>query len=68
MRSARSSVGPRGLGDPERARFHPESSGDRPAGRAGDYDPPRLDAPTLRVDTSDGYRPDFEAIVEFSRR
>src|SRR5690349_2486737 len=50
----------RGLDDPARARFHPE-------GRAGDYDPPRLEVPTLRVDTSDGYRPDFAAIVEFAR-
>ncbi len=55
----------RGLGDPERAWFHPELAGrERPA---GDYDPPRLEVPTLRVDTSDGYRPAFEAIVEFAR-
>ena len=30
-------------------------------------EPLRLDVPTLRVDTSDGYRPAFEAIVEFAR-
>jgi len=37
-------------------------------GRAPEsYDPPRLDVPTLRVDTSDGYRPAFDAIVEFAR-
>ena len=50
----------RALGDPARARFHPE-------GTAGSYDPPRLDVPTLRVDTSDGYRPGSGAIVEFAR-
>jgi predicted kinase len=53
----------RGLGDPERARFHPEG----PAGGTAGYDPPRLAVPTLRVDTSDGYRPAFEAVVEFAR-
>lgn len=50
----------RGLDDPARARFHPEAS-------AGSYDPPRLDVPTLRVDTSDGCAPGFEAIVAFAR-
>jgi predicted kinase len=55
----------RRLGDPARARFHPEPEGrDR---LAGSYDPPRLDVPTLQVDTSDGYRPAFESIVEFAR-
>jgi len=40
----------------------------RARGRAPvSYDPPRLDVPTLRVDTSDGYRPAFDAIVEFAR-
>ena len=58
----------RGLGDPARARFHPEGEGrDRPARSTGSYDAPRLGVPTLRVDTSDGYRPAFEAIVEFAR-
>jgi predicted kinase len=54
----------RGLGDPGRARFHPEGAGDR---AAGSYEPPRLDVPTLRVDTSDGYQPTFDTIVEFAR-
>ena len=58
----------RGAGDPERARFHPETTGhDRSAGTAGSYEPPRLEVPMLRVDTSDGYQPAFEAIVEFAR-
>ncbi|HEX6372518.1 MAG TPA: AAA family ATPase [Longimicrobium sp.] len=54
----------RDLGDPARARFHPKGPvRDRVA---GSFDPPRLDVPTLRVDTSDGYRPAFDAIVEFA--
>ncbi|HET7233685.1 MAG TPA: AAA family ATPase [Longimicrobium sp.] len=62
---ARARQAERGHGDPARARFHPE----RPArdGATGSYDPPRLDVPTLRVDTSDGYRPGFDAIAEFAR-
>jgi len=61
----------RGLADPDRERYH-----DDPAVRAvregrdapiGDYDPPRLDVPTLTVDTSDGYAPAFDAIVAFAR-
>jgi predicted kinase len=55
----------RGLGDPARARFHPERAGDDR--EIASYDPPLLDLPTLRVDTSDGYRPGFETIVEFAR-
>jgi len=55
----------RGLGDPARARFHPEGAGRDRA--TGSYDPPRFDVPTLRVDTSDGYRPAFDTIVEFAR-
>jgi predicted kinase len=55
----------RGVGDPERLRFHPEASGRDPA--TASYDPPCLDLPMLRVDTSDGYRPAFEAVVEFAR-
>ena len=53
----------RGQADPERARFHPSN---RPGGTVS-YDPPQLEVPTLRVDTSDGYLPEFEAIVEFAR-
>jgi predicted kinase len=55
----------RGLGDPARVRFHPEGTGRD--GTAGSYDPPRLDVSILRVDTSDGYRPAFDAIVAFAR-
>ena len=57
----------RGQADPERARFHPnEAARNRERGTVS-YDPPRLEVPTLRVDTSDGYSPAFEAIVEFAR-
>ena len=51
----------RSLNDPGRARFHPVSQVSAAA-----YDPPRLDVPTLRVDTSDGYNPAFETIAKFS--
>jgi hypothetical protein len=61
----------RGLADPERERFH----GDKAvrAAREGrelpivEYDPPRVDVPTLVVDTADGYRPAIEKIVRFTR-
>ena len=57
----------RGLADPARARFHPnEAARNRTAGGTVSYDPPRLDVPTLQVDTSDGYQPAFETIVEFA--
>jgi predicted kinase len=49
----------RGSADPDRKRFHPDVT--LPA----DYDPPHLDVPTLKVDTSDGYRPNLEAIRSF---
>ena len=53
----------REVDDPLRSRFHPE-----PTGRdAPSWDAPRLDVPTLRVDASDGYRPDLAAIVAFAR-
>src|SRR5688500_2416673 len=57
----------RDLRDPEWARFHPEPARqDQPDGTAGSYDPPRLEVPTLQVDTADGYQPAFETIVEFA--
>jgi predicted kinase len=55
----------RGLDDPGRERFHPARvERDSPT---GDYEPPHLEVPTLRVDTSDGYRPTFDTIVDFAR-
>ncbi len=61
----------RGLADPGRERFHGDHAVQAAReGRVlpiGAYDPPRVDVPTLAVDTSDGYRPGFEAIVSFAR-
>jgi predicted kinase len=60
----------RGLADPERERFHDDRAVQAAReGRElpiGDYDPPRLNVPTLTVDTSDRYRPDLETIVSFA--
>jgi predicted kinase len=50
----------RSAADPDRDRFHQKWPG-------GEYDPPQLDVPTLMVDTSDKYRPDFQSIVSFAR-
>ena len=64
----------RGLADPSREQFHHDrgvriarAGGDWRALPVGSWDPPHLDVPTLAVDTSDGYRPQFEAIVAFAR-
>ena len=54
--------------DPERARFHANDASRNRTRGAVSYDPPRLEIPTLRVDTSDGYSPAFEAIVEFATK
>ena len=52
----------RGEADPSRERFHAPVD---PA--VGIYDPPRLEVPMLTVDTTDGYRPSFDAVVTFAR-
>jgi predicted kinase len=60
----------RGLADPARERFH----GDNAVHAAkdgielliGGYDPPRMDLPTLTVDTTDGYKPSLHQIVSFA--
>ncbi len=60
----------RGLADPVREQFHHDRAVQ--AAREGlelpigDYQPPKMDVPTLMVDTSDGYRPDFQSIVSFA--
>lgn len=51
----------RAQADPERAAFHPDTM------LVNAYDPPRLDLPTLTVETANGYDPGFDAIVEFAR-
>ena len=69
---ARSRFVERALADPTRKRFH----GDQPVPAPDDglnlfienYDPPRLAAPTLFVDTTNGYRPGMEDIVSFVMR
>ena len=57
--------------DPERARFHHDSLIEAARQNAdlsiAAYEPPRMDVPTLTVDTSDGYQPDFDALVAFAR-
>lgn len=61
----------RGLSDSARLRFH--SDGAVHAAKQGkvlpigNYDPPHLDFPLLTVDTSEGYRPEFEAILSWLR-
>jgi predicted kinase len=66
---ARSRFIQRGLADPNRLRFHGDW-GVR-AVREGievplkDYDPPLLSIPTLRVDTSDGYSPSLDDVVDW---
>jgi predicted kinase len=61
----------RGLADPERERFHHDralwATRDVQEPLIGSYEPPRLDVPTLSVDTSDGYHPAFDSIVSFAR-
>ncbi len=60
--------------DPERARFHHDalvqaalSSDETTDLPVADYEPPRMDVPTLTVDTTGGYKPDFDTIVNFAR-
>jgi predicted kinase len=52
----------RGQADPLREWFHPKRFAPD-----GEFDPPRLEVPTLTVDTTDGYRPDLDRIVSFVR-
>ena len=58
----------RGLADPNREHFHGDPWA---AARHGiptpprEYNPPRLNFPTLMVDTSDGYAPGLAEIAEF---
>jgi len=57
--------------DPTREHYHPDPA--VLAQREGrdaplpTYEPPRLDVPTMTVDTSDGYRPAFEDVLSFAR-
>jgi predicted kinase len=61
----------RGLADPARERFHPDAV--VPAAREGrqlpidPFDPPKLEVPTLVVDTTVDYVPGFGEILDFAR-
>ncbi|GLC24638.1 AAA family ATPase [Roseisolibacter agri] len=64
----------RGLADPGRERLHHDyvvrvarAGRDWRALPIGAYEPLRSDLPTLAVDTTAGYRPEFEEIVAFAR-
>lgn len=57
---ARSRWEERGRRDPMFAAMHPDLP-------VEDYETPALDVPTLRVDTSDDYRPSLDDIVAFLR-
>jgi predicted kinase len=57
----------RAAADPERQRFHyqpPPSPSGQP--HLFEYDPPRINVPTLTVHTTENYSPSFEAIVRFA--
>jgi predicted kinase len=64
---ARARHATRGRADPARASFHPMPPTPADAAAVFEFDPPRLDVPTLPVDTTDGYRPNLDAIVSFLR-
>jgi hypothetical protein len=59
---ARTRLVQRGIADPERQAYHgsviPNTT----------YESPQLAVPILTVDTSNGYRPSFEQIMEFARQ
>jgi predicted kinase len=61
----------RSAGDVDRGQYHDDFS--TPASQAAierlidNYEPPRIDAPMLTVDTSAEYQPPFEEIVSFVR-
>ena len=61
----------RALADPQRERFHPDplltaAREGRPLPTAT-YDPPKLDVPTLVVDTTSDYVPPLAEIISFAR-
>lgn len=63
---ARSRFIQRGLADSTRERFHGDKAvQDLPMEK---YNPPELDLPTMTVDTTDGYNPSLDSLVEFALR
>ena len=61
--NARARLDLRERSEPDRARFHSAAMARDLIDR---YESPNLDVPTLRVDTSDGYRPTLDVIVDFA--
>lgn len=67
---ARSRFIERGLADPTRERFHggkavhaTKVEQDIPV---GNYNPPEMDLPTITVETTDGYNPGLDEILDFA--
>lgn len=58
----------RGKSDPERVKFHDNWADSVSIDRLHqEYIPPQADVPTLTIDTSDGYQPSIEHMLEFIR-
>lgn len=53
--------------DPEWDRFHNAPLDQTQQSGPKAYDPPELDLPTLSIDTSDQYQPDFKTILDFAK-
>lgn len=59
----------RSIVDPAREHYHPHTSiqpNEQDSEVITPYQPPQLAAPTLHVDTSNGYNPSLQQIVEFA--
>jgi len=57
------------LANPDRHKFHGDNQHKESGGLQTDaYVPINMDVPTLRVDTTQDYKPEFLQIVEFARR
>ena len=55
--------------DPSRDKFHGDNSVKERGGLLTDsYDPVRINAPTLEVDTTENYNPDIEEIIRFIKQ
>lgn len=59
----------RGNANPTRAQFHDDWATDDQASKLRrPYHAPELDVPTLNVNTSDGYNPSYDTILDFIRQ
>jgi adenylate kinase family enzyme len=55
--------------DPAREIFHSDKSGEEQAvALIEKYQPLRMDLPTIEVDTTDGYRPGIEELIDFIKQ